>query len=159
MENTASYLLIMMESLNKKVSILDELIELTELQKKLLHSAEFDDNAFNDSIDKKSFLIGELEKLDNGFQSLFDRISSEIEGKREIYRSEIKDMQDKITMIMDKSVHLQTLEARNKALADKTFISLKKEVKEMKKSRQTAANYYKSMNKITEESFFVDKKK
>lgn len=148
-----------MESLNKKVSILDELIELTELQKKLLHSAEFDDNAFNDSIDKKSFLIGELEKLDNGFQSLFDRISSEIEGKREIYRSEIKDMQDKITMIMDKSVHLQTLEARNKALADKTFISLKKEVKEMKKSRQTAANYYKSMNKITEESFFVDKKK
>lgn len=159
MENTTSYLLIMMESLNKKISILDELCQLTESQKVLLDADKFEDQDFNDNIDKKAFLIGELEKLDNGFQSLYDRVSDVIEDKRDFYKSEIKDMQDKISLIMEKSVHLQTLESRNKVLVERKFVTLKKEVKERKKSRQMAANYYKSMNKITTEPFFVDKKK
>ena len=84
MENTQNYLLILEESLNKKIVFLDELSNLTNLQKDIVLAEDFDDEAFNKNIEQKDALIKELEKLDRGFQILYDNIKAQIENNPNI---------------------------------------------------------------------------
>ena len=159
MENTQNYLLILEESLNKKIVFLDELSNLTNLQKDIVLAEDFDDEAFNKNIEQKDALIKELEKLDRGFQILYDNIKAQIENNREAYATEIRRLQGLIKVVLDKSTNLQVMENRNKDLVKSRFASLKKEVRQLKKSRELAASYYKTMNNISSEPYFLDKKK
>lgn len=159
MENTQNYLLILEESLNKKIVFLDELSKLTGIQKEIVEAEEFDDEAFNKNIEQKDAIIRELEKLDRGFQILYDNIKAQIENNRDTYATEIKRLQELIKEVLDKSTNVQVMENRNKDLVRSRFASLKKEVRQLKKSRELAANYYKTMNNISSEPYFLDKKK
>ena len=159
MENTQNYLLILEESLNKKIVFLDELSKLTNQQKDIVQAEEFDEDAFSKNLEQKDALIKELEKLDRGFQILYDNIKAQIENNRELYATEIKRLQGLIKEVLDKSTSLQVMESRNKDLVKGRFASLKKEVRQLKKSRELAANYYKTMNNISSEPYFLDKKK
>lgn len=159
MENTQNYLLILEESLNKKIVFLDELSNLTNFQKDIVSAEEFDDEAFSKNLEQKDAIIKELEKLDRGFQILYDNIKAQIENNREVYASEIKRLQELIKQVLDKSTSLQVMESRNKDLVKSRFASLKKEVRQLKKSRELAASYYKTMNNISSEPYFLDKKK
>lgn len=159
MENTQNYLLILEESLNKKLIYLAELSKLTNIQKDIVTAEEFDDEAFNKNVEQKDALIRELEKLDRGFQTLYDNIKAQIENNKEIYASEITRLQELIKRILDESTNLQVMENRNKDLVKNRFATLKKEVRQLKKSRELAANYYKTMNNISSEPYFLDKKK
>ena len=159
MENTQNYLLILEESLNKKIIFLDELSKLTNLQKDIVSAEEFDDEAFSKNLEQKDAIIKELEKLDRGFQILYDNIKSQIENNRETYASEIKRLQELIKAVLDKSTNLQVMESRNKDLVKSRFASLRKEVRQLKKSRELATSYYKTMNNISSEPYFLDKKK
>lgn len=159
MENTQNYLLILEESLNKKIIFLDELSKLTNLQKDIVSAEEFDDEAFSKNLEQKDAIIKELEKLDRGFQILYDNIKSQIENNRETYASEIKRLQELIKEVLDKSTNLQVMESRNKDLVKSRFASLRKEVRQLKKSRELATSYYKTMNNISSEPYFLDKKK
>lgn len=159
MENTKNYLLVLEESLNKKITILDELTALTNVQKEIVSKEQFDDEAFNTNVEQKDALINELEKLDRGFQILYDNVKAQIEGKKEIYKDDIQRLQHSITLITDKSAALMVMESANKELIKSRFASLKKEARQMKKSRELAANYYKTMNNISSEPYFLDRKK
>ena len=159
MENTQNYLLILEESLNKKIVFLDELSKLTNFQKDIVMAEEFDDEAFGKNIEQKDAIIRELEKLDRGFQILFDNVKAQIEENKEVYSAEIKRLQALVKEVLDKSTSLQVMESRNKDLVKSRFASLKKEVRQLKKSRELAANYYKTMNNISSEPYFLDKKK
>ena len=159
MENTQNYLLILEESLNKKLVYLAELSKLTNVQKDIVTAEEFDDEAFNKNVEQKDALIRELEKLDRGFQTLYDNIKAQIENNKEMYASEITRLQELIKRILDESTNLQVMENRNKDLVKNRFATLKKEVRQLKKSRELAANYYKTMNNISSEPYFLDKKK
>lgn len=159
MENTQNYLLILEESLNKKIIILDELGSLTMSQREIVQAEEFADDDFNNNVEQKAALIRELEKLDRGFQILYDNVKQQLEGNRELYSEEIKRMQSLIKAIMDKSTELQVNETRNRDLIKSRFAALKKEARTIKKSRELAANYYKTMNNISSEPYFLDKKK
>ena len=159
MENTQNYLLILEESLNKKIIFLDELSKLTNLQKDIVSAEEFDEEAFGQNLEQKDAIIRELEKLDRGFQILYDNIKAQIENNRELYATEIKRLQGLIKEVLDKSTSLQVMESRNKDLVKSRFASLKKEVRQLKKSRELATSYYKTMNNISSEPYFLDKKK
>ena len=159
MENTQNYLLILEESLNKKIVFLDELSKLTNFQKDIVSAEEFDEEAFSKNLEQKDAIIRELDKFDRGFQILYDNIKAQIETNRDMYASEIKRLQELIKEVLDKSTNLQVMESRNKDLVKSRFASLKKEVRQLKKSRELAASYYKTMNNISSEPFFLDKKK
>ena len=158
MEMTENYLQILSESLDKKIVILEELNRLTEVQKSIVSSEEFDDSAFEDNINKKSGLINEVQNLDKGFEMLYNNIKHQIEGNKEQYRSQIAELQTKIKKVLDDSTSLQVAEASNKRLIESRFASMKKEVYQVKKSRDMAASYYRTMNNITTEPYFMDKK-
>ena len=62
-----NYLELMKDSLVKKDKLLSEIITLTKEQGVLLGETEFDDEVFDKLIAKKSILISEINKLDDGF--------------------------------------------------------------------------------------------
>ena len=159
MENTSNYLLILEESLVKKIVILDELTRLTSEQKEIVNADDFDEDAFDNNVEKKAALVNELGKLDTGFELLYKDVKGQLETDRDKYADDIKRLQDLIKQIMDKSASLQVMEQRNNELIKNKFNSLKKEARQIKKSREMAANYYKTMNNISSEPYFLDKKK
>ena len=159
MENTQNYLQILEESLNRKITILDELEKLTMSQREIVQADDFDDEGFNTNVEQKAALIRELEKLDRGFQILFDNVKKQLDENRTQYAEEIRRLQELVKGIMDRSTELQVMEARNKDMIKSRFAALKKEARTIKKSREMAANYYKTMNNISSEPYFMDKKK
>ncbi len=159
MENTSNYLLILEESLMKKIVILDELTRLTSEQKEIAGADEFNEDAFDNNVEKKSALVDELGRLDTGFELLYKDVKGQLETDKERYADDIKRLQSLIKQIMDKSASLQVMEQRNNELIKNKFNSLKKEARQIKKSREMAANYYKTMNNISSEPYFLDKKK
>lgn len=158
MEMTENYLQILSESLDRKIIILDELARLTEAQKEIAEAETFDDTAFEDNINRKAALVEEIEKLDEGFQTLYDNVKGQIENRRERYRGQIAMLQDKIKQVLDVSASLQVAEASNKRLIESRFASMKKEIYQVRKSRDMAASYYRTMNNITADPYFMDKK-
>ena len=90
---------------------------------------------------------------------MYNNVKAELDGNREIYAAEIKRLQGKITQVMEKSSHLMAEEQRNKDRVTAKFASRRKEISSVKKNQQYAANYYKTMNKVTSEPVFMDKKK
>lgn len=159
MENTQNYLQILEESLSRKITILYELERLTMSQREIVQADEFDEEVFNTNVEQKAALIREIEKLDRGFQLLFDNVKNQLDSDRAQYAEEIKRLQELVKGVMDRSTELQVMEARNKDMIKSRFAALKKEARTIKKSREMAANYYKTMNNISSEPYFLDKKK
>ena len=159
MEMTRNYLEVLSESLDKKLTILGELVTLTEEQGTIASAGAFDEERFNAIVHQKSTLIEELEKLDEGFQTLYDRIKEQLEQDKEQYRDEIELLRTKIRRVTDLSTGLMSMERRNQPAIAARFREAKKEVRQVKRTRAMAANYYKAQNKISEEPYFVDRKK
>lgn len=160
MGTTENYLLVLSESLDKKIVILKELDRLTAEQKEIVDAPDFDEEAFNTNVQKKGALIEELEKLDNGFQILYNNVKAQIEGDKDKYKPQIADLQTKIKTIVDYTSSLQVAEKRNSTLIRNRFNELRKEVHQVRKSRDAATNYYRNMNNIdSATSVFMDQKK
>ena len=128
MGEAVNYLQVLSESLDKKIDILKQLEALTAAQKEIIDKGEFDEEAFNDNVDSKAALIDELEKLDTGFQILYDNIKNQIEGNKDRYKQEIAALQVKIKTITDLSLALQVAELYGTDLiqSEKTYIRQRK---------------------------------
>ena len=94
MEHETEYVQIMIDSLKKKVDILNQITSLNQEQKVLIQAEVLDLEAFDVTVDKKSECIDILTNLDSGFQKLYDRVKEALEGKKDTYKSQIKEMQD-----------------------------------------------------------------
>ena len=135
------------ESLVKKIDIMKKIEDENARQKDILsNNDEVDLETFDKILDIKGEYIEELEKLDDGFQSLFDRVKKEVGDNKEAYADQIKRMQALIHDIMDKSASIEAAEHRNKKLAENYFSSERQKMAEGKRSSAAAFNYYSTMN-------------
>lgn len=160
MEHETEYVQIMIDSLKKKVDVLNQIEFFNQEQRVLIQADTLDLEAFNVTVEKKGKFIDELTNLDSGFQKLYDRVKEALEGKRELYKLQIQEMQDLIAKIMQLSMSIQAEEERNKETIKAHFSKLKKEVYQIKNSQKIAQNYYNSMNKLNfVDPQFLDKKK
>lgn len=156
----SKYLPIMIQSLKKKEQTLDAILEINRRQREELENPALDPDDFEKTFEEKAALIDALENLDNGFQELFERVREELNTNREAYREEIAEMQAYIRRLTEKSADIQTQEARNKNLMDQKFATVRKQVKEVRKSQKVVNQYYKNMMKTNfVEPQFTDKKK
>ncbi len=156
----SKYLPIMIQSLKKKEGLLDAILQINKRQRDELENPALDPDDFDKTFAEKAELIDELELLDNGFQELFDRVKGELDEHRELYLDEIKEMQECIRRLTEKSADIQAQEARNKELMQQKFVAVRKQVKEVRKSQKVVNQYYKSMMKGNYmEPQFTDKKK
>ena len=157
---TESYLDMMEESLRDKVKVLEDIISENEAQKKILESeVAFDEQSFNEAISRKGELIRRIENLNDGFESLYERVKKELEDNKDKHREKIKTFQNLIREITDLSNSIEAGEKRNRALAQNYFSSSKGQINQSRKSSQAALDYYLTMNKskITPPQFYDTK--
>ena len=155
-----TYIAIMIQSLEKKEKVLDRIIELDTIQKNQLEDPELTPDDFDEVVEAKSELIDQLDKLDSGFEKLFERMKDELDGNKEAHKDEIRIMQDHIRCITDKSVQIQSQEARNKDLMMKKFNAIKKQTREVRKGTNVVSKYYRTMTKTGYvDPQFMDNKK
>ena len=156
---TESYIDILDESLDKKIDILDALNSLNEQQKALLEREGFDEEGFHALNEQKAAIVDKLNGMDDGFQLIYDRVKEELDGNKDKYADKISVLQGKISKIMEMSNHIMVEERRNKEKIKNKFAARRREITTVKKNSRYAANYYKTMNKLTDEPVFMDKKK
>ena len=125
----SNYLMIMVESLSKKINILEQLLSYTKEQEALLEEAEWSMEEFQQLLDKKGELIDVLNTMDEGFEQVYERMEEEINGNKEKYTTEILLMQQRIKMITDVSIKLQELEYKNKEKIEAEFSKKRNEIK------------------------------
>lgn len=140
-----NYLDILIESLQKKIRILNELLEKNEEQSKLLDAPKFDDEAFDAVMDKKADLIINLRFLDTGFEAVYGRARETIMKDRARYASKIRDMQTLITVITQRSTAVEASERRNDQKFKNRFRAEHQKLRQSKNSVQAVTGYYKSM--------------
>lgn len=155
-----NYLEILEDSLRKKSAVLDEIIEYNNVQEKLLKKEKVSMEDLDANMEQKDGLIQKLTKLDEGFETLYGRISEQLAGNKDAYKVQIRRLQELITQITEKSVSVQAQEARNKKLVESYFQKERDQLRQGKKASKAAYGYYKSMsNTNVVPSQFMDQKK
>lgn len=155
------YVKMLEDSLVKKVELLKQLQGLNLKQREILEDYETTPEELDENIDKKSNIIDRLDKMDEGFQSVYDKIKGDLVSNKKEYASEIKHMQELITQITDLSADVQAKELKNKDIATARFTHIRNQIRETKHGQKAVASYYASMMNNTgyEDSQFWDQKK
>lgn len=160
MEQSTNYINIMIESLQKKIIVLDKIMSVNIKQAEMIHDIKMNMADYEKTLDEKQVLIDELNLLDDGFQTLYGRVEHEISAHKNEYVQEIKEMQNCITLITDKSVEIRKVEEKNRQIISQQFTMFKTEVKKYKQNKRAAGQYYDTMQKTNYISpQFLDQKK
>lgn len=142
------YISTLRDSLQKKDKILDEILRISNYQKELLEVTPLDYEKFDNYVNDKDVCIENLNKLDEGFEILYQRVGDELKENRDVYAQEILQMKQLISSITEKSVSIQTLEERNRKAMEQAILQSRRELQKGKRSVSVAQNYYKNMSNI-----------
>lgn len=142
---TNNYLKVLEESLRKKLQVLDEVQAYNEKQKQIFESEDVDLELFDKAIEEKGKLIEQINKLDEGFEILYANIAEELKGNKGMYTEHIQMLQQLVKQVTDKSVAVQTQEARNKALIEEYFAKERAGIRQKRKTSKAAYDYYKKV--------------
>lgn len=154
------YLEVLIQSLRKKLLLLNKLLLLSQEQQTLLSDENLDPDTFEINIRDKEDLVQQVVALDDGFDEVYARIKVIVEGEHALYEPQLEQMRELIRQIMVKDANIREQEKCNYALAQKKFTSVKKQVREVKASQKMVNNYYQNMMKQSKFSpQFMDNKK
>jgi len=158
MEHT--YVDIMIQSLEKKIKVLEEIKKQNQLQKDLLEDEGAEPDAFDKTVEDKAALIEQITQLDSGFDKLFQRVKETLEEDKEAYGAKIQKMQSLIRQITDLSMEIQAQESRNKDLMTRKFVSVRERAKVVRTNSKAASQYYQNMMQLNViDPQFMDNKK
>lgn len=160
MNQTMTYVNIMQESLERKERYLKEILELTKEQERIAKEKKFDEEAFNEIIDRKDVLINNVNEIDKGFTAVYDRVRSEVMENKHLYAEQLVSMQELIRKCVDLGMEIEAQENRNRATLKQVFSVGFKGIKQVKQSKKAANKYYKAMsNGNVNDSVLYDRKK
>ena len=153
------YVDIMIQSLERKVSVLKNIKECNKKQEELLNNEEVDVDIWDKMVDEKSPLIDEINLLDEGFDEVYERIKEDLTNNKEGYKAEIEAMKKLIGEITSLSMAIKAQEARNKSKAELHFGRLRKKGRTIRQSNRAAEVYNTSMKKLNAiDPQFLDRK-
>ena len=160
MDQTGTYVNIMRESLERKQRYLTEIWKLTNEQSVIATAEKFDEEQFSELVEKKDVLIDNLNEIDKGFSSVYDRVRIEIQRDPVVYRDELLAIQNLIRTCVDLGGRRIIKKDRNRAVMEQVFSAKFQGVRQMKQSKTVANKYYKSMaNGMVNDSLLYDRKK
>lgn len=155
-----NYLQILQDSLVKKLELLDEIEKKSLEQSDMIKEPNVDLALVDFNMDEKASLIDEIMALDNGFESIYEKIREQLIANKEQFKPQINALQNLIEKVTEKSASIQAIEARNKAQMEVVFASQKREVQSRRNAMSVAKDYYQTMNKVKHVSpQFLDQKK
>lgn len=153
-------LTILAESLEKKIQVLTAIQEYNKRQEQAFTSEKVDLSGFDEAVEEKGRLIEQLNLLDDGFETMYAKLSEQLQYNRVRYTKEIQSLQQKIAQITEMSIAIQTQEKRNKQLIEQYFAKERAGIRESRKASKVAYDYYK---KVSNTSYvppqFLDSKK
>ena len=129
-------LTILSESLDKKLEVLQKIREYNKRQEEIFSAEKVDMSLFDDAVEEKQRLIDEVVRLDEGFEILYEKLAKELEGNRQRYAAQIRELR----------VSVQAQEARNKKLVENYFARERAGIGQRRKNAKSAFDYYKSMS-------------
>ena len=154
------YVKVLADSLQKKFTALESILNITKTQEELLQEENFDEECFLETIKSKQIYIDQITELDNGFEVVYNRVKQELDADRMLYVDDIANMQKLITKITDLGIDIEALEKRNKVQMDKVLAEKKQQFRGIRMNNSAASNYYRNMvNQQYSQSYFLDKKK
>ena len=155
-----NYLELMKDSLLKKEKALASILELTGRQENLLDEAEFAAEAFDGLISKKSLLIEEINKLDEGFALIYKRIADKLKANPAIYRERVEKLQKLIRLLVDRGLEIETAERKNQIKFDMKVSESRRKIKSYNLNSSAVTKYYSNMSgSVGEGTYFIDHKK
>lgn len=143
MEN---YLEILTDSLKKKSKVLDEIMRYNSDQENLLRQESISLEELDANMELKDGLVQKLVQLDDGFETLYERIKEQLLTQKDQYKAQIGQMQELISEITEKSVSIQAQEARNKGMIENYFARERGQLRQSRQVSKAAYGYYKSMS-------------
>lgn len=155
-----NYLTILEESLQKKETILDQLLEIGGKQAELFKAETPDLERYDQYVDEKDALITELGKLDEGFETLYEQIRAQLRQEKDQYALQIRRIQEHIRSVTDKSTSIQAQEQRNKEAVDQYFSKYRRELNGKRHSTKVVRSYvtnFRAANR--EDASILDMKK
>ena len=144
---TGNYLTLLEESLKRKLQVMAEIQAYNLRQQEIFQADEVEIDKFDEYMAEKESLIEKLTSLDNGFESLYQKVAEELKDNRQKYAEQIKNLQKLITEVTDASVAIQAQEARNKRLIEDYFRKERDGIRMNRKTSKAAIDYYRNMSK------------
>ena len=141
-----SQLTILSESLDRKLEVLQKIQEYNKHQEEIFSAQNVDISQFDAAVEEKQRLIDEVVRLDDGFEIMYAKLAKELEGNRQHYAAQIRELQTKVAKVTELSVSVQAQEARNKKLVENYFARERAVIGQRRKSAKSAFDYYKSMS-------------
>ena len=146
--NMKSLLQIMRDSLVQKNILLQAIEQKSKEQEAIVKKENFTFKEIDENMDAKAILIDKLMLLDNGFETLYEKIRKELLADKDSFKAEIKEIQSLIADVMARGASIEAIEARNKAAIEGYFNREKKELQNRKSASLAAYSYYKTAKNI-----------
>lgn len=157
---TENYLQIMIESLEKKLEVLDRIHEVNKRQFEASTRRPFDAEAYDAVMDEKGALIDEVNRLDDGFTSTYELVRDEVQKSPDVYREKVLYMQELVRDAVDRGVSIEAQEKRNKASMEAALSATRRDIKERRVSANAATKYYSAVSRMnTVDPQLMDSKK
>lgn len=155
------YVDMMRDALKRKKQILQGLLERTKHQETLLKDEEMDPEEFNATIEEKGTQIEELNKIDEGFDTLFKYVEKEITSNRMAYKEQIQEMQQLIGEVSELGIQIQALEHQNSGHFKVYLANQRKKIRDFHVNNKTASSYYQNMANVhkPDQSYFFNETK
>ena len=104
-----SYLNILQDSLIKKIELLEQIEKKSLEQSEMIKGTNVDLELVDVNMDEKAKLIEEIFKLDNGFESIYEKVREQLLVNKEQYKVQIHNLQGLISKVTEKSTAIQAM--------------------------------------------------
>lgn len=154
------YLDVLIQSLRKKLVLLNRLSILNQDQREILQDEQATPDAFDINVRDKGDLIDQIVTLDAGFEEVYAHIKDLMERDHSAYEDQLDEMRRLIRQVMAEDASVRAEEQKNYELAQQKFANIKKQVREVKASQKMVNSYYQNMmNHRPGDAMFLDNKK
>ena len=140
-----SYIQILVNTLQKQIETLKEILELTKEQRRIADHSDFDEAMLEETLNKKEVLIAKLNELDDGFISVYGRVRKEVKEHKELYKDELRQLQSLIKECTDLGVEIKVLEERNRDKFAQCFSGKYREYGSQRVAAEVASRYHQTM--------------
>ncbi|MDO5154420.1 MAG: hypothetical protein Q4D51_00500 [Eubacteriales bacterium] len=154
-----NYISVLIETLEKKRDALQNILRITKTQEQIAKGSVYQEEEMERALNEKDIQIARINTLDEGFQSVYERVRAEVQRQPDLYRKDLVHLQDLIRECTDLGNQIMVLEERNRDRFQSLFAQSKRQYSASKNKANVAQNYFRTMNntKILD-AYFVDKK-
>jgi len=127
----------LMDVLERKLKALEEIYSITENQElfEKTMSGEDKDILLREAVKEKQKIIDEVVAADNTFMRVFGEFKGDLNRNRDVFKDDIRKMQDKIRKVSDIDFKIRAKELRAKQGVRVTHDVLSPKIKTLKSSK------------------------